>query len=125
MANSIENGATIRTGFYDCDWMNRKEAWVEENYSSQEYSLKINKKTVFGLSGGRREDFNPKEVAEKMGSIMKENGVKRYIIYNGERLLPGNNKWSGMGMNHIGWENRKEFRKTLEEVMGFSPIAEH
>lgn len=115
--NSIENGATIRIGLKECDIFDSENERTL-NFSIPAYSLKIDKKTIFHSEGGGTEkNYIPSciENAKKIGSIMKEKGIKNYIIYNGEMIGSATKKWESCGYIPQGGE--EIFKETLEESL--------
>jgi len=109
--DSIDDGATIRIGFQET---NVNYGNNVHTISTPTYSLKINKKTSFIWKGGKRDEYMrifenaAKDVAKKMNAKC----VKKYEIYNGERVRMSNYKWESCG--YIPNNGEEIFKKTLE-----------
>lgn len=113
--DSIDNGATIRIGFYNLYY---EDVGKYSEYQDCAYSMKIDKKTILKSGiGGRVENYmeNFTEVAKKCAEIMKEKNVSNYVIYNGERIDWATNRWESC--DSVPKDGENIFRKTLENAL--------
>ena len=114
--DSINNGATIRIGFREYDKNSYQNIHI--NFFVPTYSLKIDKKSVLicGCAGPSKDYLNIyKEAAIEIASLMKERGIKEYIIFNGERVRMSNKKWESCSC--VPSDGEVVFRKTLDEFL--------
>jgi hypothetical protein len=113
MADSIEDGATIRIGFRECDTKIK-----EEYVPVPTYSLKIHKKTVLNVAfGGIPKDYLDiyRTAAIKISELMKNQHIKKYVIYNGERIRTDDKKWTNCA--YVPKNGEEIFRRTLENYL--------
>jgi hypothetical protein len=109
--DSIEDGATIRIGF-------RKYYKILDNVSNDfevpTYSLKINKKSILIFCGGSERNYLEvyENAAKEIAKLMNKRGVKKYVVYNGERVRTTNKKWESCG--YVPRDGEEIFKKTLE-----------
>jgi hypothetical protein len=113
--DSIDDGATIRIGFREYDKRIDNVPW---DFKVPTYSLKINKKSILicGCAGPSR-DYKQiyEDAAKKIAELMIEKSVKKYIIYNGERVKYTNHKWESCG--YVPKDGEEIFKKTLEDSL--------
>jgi hypothetical protein len=113
--DSISNGATIRIGFREYD---KRIDDVPCDFKVPTYSLKINKKSLLiSGCGGPEKDYLIiyENAAKKIAELMNEQGVKNYVVYNGERVRLSTKKWVSCG--YVPKDGEQLFRKTLEDYL--------
>ncbi len=118
--DSIENGATIRIGLRE---YSKHIYHLLESFYRPVFSIKINKRTFLNMDyPGNKEDYLNSciESAKEIAKVMKENNIKNYAIYNGERVRFSNSKWESC--NYMPRDGEEIFKKTLEETLNQSNL---
>ncbi|MGV8162599.1 MAG: hypothetical protein ACP5N2_04680 [Candidatus Nanoarchaeia archaeon] len=113
--DSIDEGATIRIGFRAYD---KRIDDVPCDFTVPTYSLKINKKTILICScAGPSKDYLEiyEEAGKEIAEVMNKSGVKKYVVYNGERVRVTNRKWESC--DNVPNDGEEIFIKTLESYL--------
>jgi len=113
--DSIDNGATIRIGLREYDKRIDDVPW---DFNVPTYSLKIDKKSILLCgSGGPERDYLKiyENAGKEIAELMNKQGIKNYVLYNGERVRLTNKKWVSCG--YVPKDGVEIFKKTLEDSL--------